>query len=79
MARNEETLCVGDGARRYSEEILEGFHCEIGGDAYPSASPLVQLAHARAFREEWVNPREIEPIYLRAPDALINWKTRSAR
>ena len=44
-----------------------------------SARPLVQLAHARALREEWVNPREIEPIYLRAPDALINWKTRAAR
>jgi len=79
MARNEEALCVGDGARRYADEILDGFHCEIGGDAYPSASPLVQLAHARALREEWVNPREIEPVYLRAPDALINWKTRSAR
>jgi len=79
MARNEEALCVGDGARRYTEEILDGYHCEIGGDAYPSASPLVQLAHARALREEWVNPREIEPIYLRAPDALINWKTRAAR
>jgi tRNA threonylcarbamoyladenosine biosynthesis protein TsaB len=79
MARNQDVLCVGDGARRYAEEILEGYHCEIGGDTFPSAAPLVQLAHAQALREEWVNAREIEPIYLREPDALINWKTRAAR
>ena len=41
-------------------------------------APLVQLAHARALREEWVNAREIEPIYLRAPDAKINWSTRAS-
>ena len=79
MARNQDVLCVGDGARRYSDEIVEGYHCEIGGDAHPSASPLVQLAHARALREEWVNAREIEPMYLRAPDAVINWSTRATR
>jgi tRNA threonylcarbamoyladenosine biosynthesis protein TsaB len=39
----------------------------------------VQLAHARALREEWVQPREIEAVYLRAPDASINWATRAAR
>lgn len=79
MARNQDALLVGDGARRYSEDILDGFHCEIGGDAYPSAGPLVQLAHAKALREDWVQARDIEPVYLRAPDALINWKTRAAR
>jgi tRNA threonylcarbamoyladenosine biosynthesis protein TsaB len=79
MARSQDVLLVGDGAVRYRNEILEGFHCEIGGDAHPSAAPLVQLAHARALREEWVNPRDIEPVYLRAPDAQINWSTRAAR
>jgi len=79
LARSQDVLCVGDGAQRYREEILDGFHCEIGGDAQPSAGPLVQLAHARALREDWVNPWEIEPIYLRAPDAQINWSTRASR
>jgi tRNA threonylcarbamoyladenosine biosynthesis protein TsaB len=79
LARSQDVLCVGDGALRYREEILEGFHCEIGDDAHPSAAPLVQLAHARALREEWVNARDIEPIYLRAPDAKINWSTRASR
>jgi tRNA threonylcarbamoyladenosine biosynthesis protein TsaB len=31
------------------------------------------------LREEWVSPREIEPIYLRLPDAQINWTTRESR
>jgi len=79
LARSQDVLCVGDGALRYREEILDGFHCEIGGDAHPSAAQLVQLAHARALREDWVNARDIEPIYLRAPDAKINWTTRASR
>jgi tRNA threonylcarbamoyladenosine biosynthesis protein TsaB len=79
LARSQDVLCVGDGAIRYRNEILDGYRCEIGGDAHPSAGALVQLAHAQALREEWVNPREIEPIYLRAPDAQINWTTRAVR
>jgi len=79
LARSQESLIVGDGAARYREEILEGYHCEISGPEHPDAGALVQLAHARALREEWVRPSEIEAVYLRAPDALINWATREAR
>ena len=78
LARSQEALCVGDGALRYRAEILDGFHCEIADDAHPSAGPLVQLAHARALREEWVSPSDIRPLYLRQPDAQINWATRAS-
>lgn len=78
LARSQDTLCVGDGAHRYRAEILDGFHCEIGDDLHPSAAPLVQLAHARALREEWVQPSEITAVYLRQPDAQINWATRAS-
>jgi tRNA threonylcarbamoyladenosine biosynthesis protein TsaB len=78
LARSQETLCVGDGALRYRREILDGFHCELAEECHPSAGPLVQLAHARALREEWVNPAEIRPVYLRQPDAEINWATRAS-
>jgi tRNA threonylcarbamoyladenosine biosynthesis protein TsaB len=77
LARSQDALCFGDGAHRYRDEILDGFHCEIGDDLYPSAAPLVQLAHARALREEWVSPAHITPEYLRPPDAQINWATRA--
>lgn len=79
LARSQEALCVGDGAARYRDEILEGYRCEISAPVHPSAGALVELAHARALREEWVRPSEIEPVYLRAPDAQINWATRASR
>jgi tRNA threonylcarbamoyladenosine biosynthesis protein TsaB len=79
MARAESIICVGDGALRYREEVDAGVRCEFAEQflSSPSAAPLVQLAHARALREEWVNPWEIQPMYLRAPDAQINWTTRA--
>src|SRR5690606_419356 len=53
LARSQEALCVGDGALRYRDEICDGYRCEFADEASPSAGPLVQLAHARALREEW--------------------------
>jgi tRNA threonylcarbamoyladenosine biosynthesis protein TsaB len=79
LARSQDVLCVGDGAARYRDEILEGYRCEISAPVHPSAGALVQLAHAQALREEWKRPDEIEPVYLRAPDAQINWSTRERR
>ena len=79
LARSQDVLCVGDGAERYREQILEGYRCEISGPAHPSVAALVQLAHSRALREEWVRPNDIEPVYLRLPDAQINWATRESR
>ena len=79
LARSQEVLCVGDVALRYREAILDGYHCEIADECHPSAGPLVQLAHARALREQWVNASDISPVYLRPPDAQINWATRAHR
>ncbi len=80
MARGQNVVCVGDGALRYRDEIVGGANCDFAEQfvSYPSAAPLVQLAHARALREDWVNPWEIQPLYLRAPDAQINWTTRAS-
>jgi tRNA threonylcarbamoyladenosine biosynthesis protein TsaB len=80
MARDHELLCVGDGALRYRDEIAAELHCDFAEQflSHPSAAPLVQLAHARALREDWVSPRDIQPLYLRAPDAQINWATRQS-
>jgi tRNA threonylcarbamoyladenosine biosynthesis protein TsaB len=80
MARGDDVLMVGDGALRYREEISVELRCDFAEQflSRPSAAPLVQLAHARALREEWVNPWEIAPMYLRLPDTQINWSTRAA-
>ena len=76
---DEPSLLVGDGALRYSEvfESLGRIELAEQGLAHPSAQAMVQLAHARAMREDFVQPWDLEPIYLRKPDAEINWSTRN--
>lgn len=78
LANGEDVLLVGDGALRYGDVFAELKGVEMGdqGLAHPNAASLVQLAHAKALREEWVQPWELEPMYLRKPDAEINWITR---
>lgn len=78
VARGEEILAVGDGALRYCDQLSDLIRVEIceNGLAYPSPGSLVQLAHAKALREQFVNPWELEPLYLRKADVEINWETR---
>lgn len=78
LAVGDEVLMVGDGAIRYREHFEDVAKIEIGdlGLAHPSAGALVQLAHAKALREEFERPDGIAPLYLRRPDAEINWSTR---
>lgn len=78
VASREDCLLVGDGAMRYAETFAAVDRVEVEGPslAHPSACSLVELARPRALREEWMPPHELEPLYLRAPDADINWSTR---
>ncbi len=81
LATSEEALMVGDGAHRY-RDVFEGVaRVEMvdPGNSYPSAVSLVQLAHARALREDFSTIDAIRPIYLRRPDAEINWVTRDSK
>ena len=75
---DEPALLVGDGALRYADTFHDIRRIEMAeqGLAQPSARSLVQLAHARAMREEFVQSWEVEPVYLRKPDAESNWSTR---
>jgi tRNA threonylcarbamoyladenosine biosynthesis protein TsaB len=79
-ALDQELLLVGDGALRYRDAFTGIRRLELGdsGVAHPSAGSLVQLAHARALREDFVSPTELTPLYLRKPDAEIGWTTRDA-
>ena len=87
LARGQDVLAVGDGAHRYRDELEHSI--EIADLMHPSAGPLVQLARTQALRGDTVeqsdcgqlgagsaNPDAVQPMYLRAPDAQINWTTR---
>jgi tRNA threonylcarbamoyladenosine biosynthesis protein TsaB len=79
LATGEECLIVGEGARRYPETFDDVARIEFGevGHAYPSAASLVELSHPRALREEFVQPWELKPMYLRRSDAEITWERTS--
>ncbi len=78
-ANNDDVLLVGDGALQYGDnfEGVSGIEVADRSLAFPSADALVSLAHARALREEFVRPDQIEPLYLRRPDAVAKWDDRN--
>jgi len=78
LARRQECLLVGDGAVRYASAFvgLSGVELAGVGHSYPSAAALVELAQPRAQREQFVQPWELSPLYLRQADADINWDRR---
>jgi len=73
LARGEEALLVGDGALRYATTFADRSNLEVGAvaHAYPSAAALVELAQPRALREEFVQPWDLQAMYLRKSDAEI--------
>jgi tRNA threonylcarbamoyladenosine biosynthesis protein TsaB len=75
MAMGQEVLLLGDGALRYREQFYELERAEFGPAAlsYPSVSALVELTRARFQREDFSQPRDVHPLYLRLSDAEMNW------
>lgn len=78
-------LLVGDGARRYRDVLagpgsdgadVAGVDVADAALAQPSAWSLVQVARARASAGGLVAPDEVQPLYLRKPDAEANWVQR---
>lgn len=78
--RAERTICVGSGFQRHSAFFEEAPWAHVLGTdtQFPSALNVVALATHMVAAEKTVTASSIEPIYLRAPDAEINWSTREA-
>ena len=65
-----DALCVGDGADRYSDEFERVASVCRGVVPSVAAAALMDPSTASVLGSL------IEPLYLRAPDAAINIKTR---
>lgn len=81
--RGQEVLIVGNGALRYRDKLNEmlettGLFVEWASEqlAQPSATVLALIAAELALVEQWQKPTDLQALYLRAPDAEINWATR---
>jgi|688.fasta_scaffold77293_3 tRNA threonylcarbamoyladenosine biosynthesis protein TsaB len=85
MDRGQRALIVGTGANRYAEQLASCPETVRMGDRsgstafpfdphVPHASVLLRLAAARVETGAVINA--VEPLYLRPPDAEINWVTR---
>lgn len=77
QAHGADVLVVGDGALAYRQNLDD---CDVqlaGADsAWPDAVDLAQIALPRFEREETIRPDQLQPIYLRHPDAQIGWEQR---
>jgi tRNA threonylcarbamoyladenosine biosynthesis protein TsaB len=68
-----DTLLVGDTAG-FPPSVMRGLHrSRKGRPRYPSADILLEIANLKAGRDDFVRPEEVRPLYMREPDARINW------
>ena len=78
--RGEDITCVGTGFIRHAALFEDVPWAMMAGEphAFPTAQKVVVLASHRIAADDTVQAGEITPMYLRAPDAEINWLTREA-
>jgi tRNA threonylcarbamoyladenosine biosynthesis protein TsaB len=68
-----DTLVVGDW-EALPECSLRGLHrVRKGRPRYPTAEMMLDVAVLRAQHDDFARPEEIRPLYMREPDAAINW------
>lgn len=68
-----DTLLVGDTATLPSS-VIRGLHrAKRGRPRYPAADVLLEIAQFRARADEFVRAEDVRPLYMREPDAQINW------
>jgi tRNA threonylcarbamoyladenosine biosynthesis protein TsaB len=76
--RGEDIRCAGSGFVRHRDVFAAVPWVRFAPDSLtsPRAEDVLALAVPRIARDLVVAPDELEPVYLRAPDAEINWQTR---
>lgn len=82
-ARGQSVLVTGSGMERHRDLFAEHLRLAVpahvlGGPAEPIADVVAAIGHVRAMRQDSCGVDDVVPVYMRAPDAEINWATRSA-
>jgi tRNA threonylcarbamoyladenosine biosynthesis protein TsaB len=68
-----DTLMVGD-TEGLPASVSRGLHrVKKGRPRYPSADVLLEIAAFHAARDNFARPEDVRPLYMREPDAQINW------
>jgi len=78
-ARGQRALAVGNGAWRYRDELAAQGEpsVDVVDLRHPPVAVLAQLARGRAISGDGLAAAsELRLMYLRAPDAEINWSRR---
>lgn len=76
--RAEQVVAIGSGFVRHEAVFGRSPWIARTSMQHPSAVEVVDLATHRILLEDAVDAASVEPMYLRAPDAEINWQTREA-
>lgn len=72
-AGGEDALVVGDH-RALPDGVFQGLHrIKLGRPRYPAADVILEIAQMRAKRDMFAAAEEVRPLYMREPDAAINW------
>ena len=70
-----DSLVVGDW-QALPESIWSGLHrVRMGRPRYPSADVICEIAAIQSGREDFGQPSEVRPQYMREPDVDIKWET----
>lgn len=70
----EEALVVGDW-ESFPGSMLRGVQgVRTGRPRFPSAEAMLELVVQRVEREDFPPPEDVRPMYLREPDADIDWQ-----
>lgn len=71
----DEALLVGD-TPQLPDDFFRGLHrVRRGRPRYPSAEVVLEVAALRAAHADFAGAEDIQPLYLREPDAAINWSS----
>jgi tRNA threonylcarbamoyladenosine biosynthesis protein TsaB len=82
-ARGQSVAVLGSGMERHREVFVDQLRLAVpshtlGGPSEPLADVVAVVGHSRALRQASCGVDDVLPLYLRAPDAEINWSTRSS-